>query len=303
MYPLAVHISDGFLPRDWQFGGFVAAASLLLAFGRRLADAEIPRLALSTAVFFIASTIHLPVGPITSVHLLLNGLVGVVVGRRAVLAITVGLVLQAALIGHGGFYALGVNICDMTLPAYLAAGLFAGLRRLPGIERPICRGLIVVICVVLWGMSALAGLEAIIAERHGVGSGWLTHPAQWWAFQPLPLAGLILTGILVAVWERRFENSPDFPIGLLVGEVSVLVTVGLTALVLRLALPGEAGIVAPVIFVAHLPIAAIEGIVCGFAVSFLLRVAPNEVASSGPLQGKNLIERDFPLPQTDADQG
>jgi cobalt/nickel transport system permease protein len=299
MYPLAVHISDGFLPTVWQLGGFVAAALLLVAGGRRLADDEIPRLALLSAVFFVASTIHVRVGP-TSVHLLLNGLVGIVLGRRAVLAITVGLVLQAALIGHGGFYSLGVNICDMTLPAYMAAAMFAGLRRVPGLDRPIGRGLLVAACVMLWSLSLLAGLEAVLAEQRGEAAEWLTRPRQWWAFQPLTLAGQFLCAALVAAWERRLENNPDFPIGLFVGEVSVLATVGLTALVLRLALPGEAGIVAPVIFVAHLPIAAIEGVICGFAISFLVRVAPNEMAMS---ERKHFVQRHLPLPQPDAHQG
>ena len=53
----------------------------------------------------------------------------------------------------------------------------------------------------------------------------------------------------------------------------MLATVGLAAMVLRLALPGEAGIVAPAIFVAHLPIAAVEGVVCGFAGGFLIGVS------------------------------
>src|SRR3954471_24563988 len=100
----------------------------------RVRDEDIPLIALLTAAFFVASLIHVRVGP-TSVHLLLNGLVGVVLGRRAVLAVAVGLVLQAALVGHGGFSSLGVNVCVMTLPAYLAAALFAGLRRLPGVDR------------------------------------------------------------------------------------------------------------------------------------------------------------------------
>jgi ABC-type Co2+ transport system permease subunit len=132
---------------------------------------------------------------------------------------------------------------------------------------------------------------------------WLTHPTSWWTLQPLALTALCLVGILVAVWERRFENHPDFPIGMLVGEVSVLTTVGLTALVLRLALPGQAGIVAPIVFVAHLPIAALEGVVCGFAVSFLTRVAPAVLIPSAPGERKHLVERHFPLPQADADQG
>src|SRR4051812_27319796 len=101
MYPLAVHIAD-VLPAPWWVGGFIAAAALLAANARQLADDEIPRLALLSAVFFVASLIHLPVTTVTSIHLLLNGLVGVVLGRRAVLAVAVGLVLQAALVGHGG---------------------------------------------------------------------------------------------------------------------------------------------------------------------------------------------------------
>jgi cobalt/nickel transport system permease protein len=302
MHLLAVHISDGILPFEWQFGGFVVAGMLLIACGRRLADAEIPRLALLSAVFFVASTIHVRVGG-TSVHLLLSGLVGIVLGRRAVVAIAIGLFLQAALIGHGGFYSLGVNLCDMTLPAFLAAALFAGMRRVPGISGPVGRGLLVAGCVALWGMSLVAGVEAILAERRGDSAAWLARPSQWWAFHPLTLTALFAAGVLCAALERRFENSPDFPIGVLVGVVSVLATVGLTALVLRLALPDQAGIIGPVIFVAHLPIAALEGAVCGFAVSFLLRVAPGEVAMSGPRQREDLVQRHLPLPQADADQG
>src|SRR5205809_294545 len=112
MLPLAVHISDGVLPPAWQAGGFALAVPLVAIGLWRLADEEIPRLALFTAAFFVASIIHLRVGP-TSVHLLLNGLVGVVLGWRAGLAIGVGLLLQATLIGHGGFTALGVNTCVM----------------------------------------------------------------------------------------------------------------------------------------------------------------------------------------------
>ncbi|HEY1378271.1 MAG TPA: energy-coupling factor ABC transporter permease [Gemmataceae bacterium] len=301
MVPLAVHIAD-VLPAPWWVGGFVAAAALLAANARRLADDEIPRLALVSAAFFVASLIHVRVGP-TSVHLLLNGLVGLVLGRRAVLAVAVGLVLQAALVGHGGFSSLGVNICVMTLPAYLAAALFAGLRRLPGVYRPSGRGLLVAGCVMLWGVSLLGGLEMMLAEWRGDSADWLAHPARWWTFQPLTLAALGVIAALAAGWERRLENSPDFPIGLLVGEVAVLATVALNALVLRLALPGEAGAIAPVMFVAHLPIAALEGVICGFAVGFLLRVAPHMLADSGRLEREDLVERDLPLPQADADHG
>jgi cobalt/nickel transport system permease protein len=301
MHLIAVHIAD-VLPAPWWAAGYVSAAVLLAVNARRLTDAEIPRLSLLSAVFFVASLIHIKIG-VSSAHLLLNGLVGVVLGRRAVLAIAVGLVLQAVLIGHGGYTSLGVNICTMTLPAYLAAALCAALRHVPWLRRPLGRGLLVVGCVVLLGVSLSTGVESLVAELHGRAMEWFARPAGWWSVHPLTLTFLLGIGSIVAALERLLENSPDFPIGLLVGEVSVLSTVALTAVVLRLALPGEAGTVAPVVFVAHLPIAAVEGIVCGFVISFLMRVAPEMLASSSPGQREQFVHRDLPLAQADADHG
>src|SRR5271166_2019387 len=136
--PWAVHISDGILSGPWLVGGFVGMAALMFVASRRVRDEEIPRIALLTAAFFVASLIHVRVGP-TSVHLLLNGLVGVVLGWRAGLAIPVGLFLQAALLGHGGFWSLGVNACVMTLPALAAGGLFRLIRGASGAPRPTMR--------------------------------------------------------------------------------------------------------------------------------------------------------------------
>src|SRR5262245_32010012 len=102
MAPLwAVHIADGLLSPPWLVGGFVLAGLLTLAGLLRVRDEEVPRIALLTAAFFVASLIHVRVG-LTSIHLLLNGLVGVLLGRRAAVAVVVGLALQAVLIGHGG---------------------------------------------------------------------------------------------------------------------------------------------------------------------------------------------------------
>src|SRR5262245_12978314 len=137
----AVHISDGVLTAPWLLGGFVITAALALGAvaidalrsfrrGRPVREEEIARVALLTAAFFVASLIHVPLGP-TRVHLLLNGLLGVLLGWRAALAIPVGLFLQAALFGHGGFSTLGINSCVMTLPALLSWGLFALLWPLP----------------------------------------------------------------------------------------------------------------------------------------------------------------------------
>ena len=93
----------------------------------RLHEDDLPATALLAAAFFTASSIHVPVGP-SSAPLLLNGLVGVILGRRAALAIPAALVLQAALLGHGGFGPLGVNSCVLVLPALVCSWLFRWLH-------------------------------------------------------------------------------------------------------------------------------------------------------------------------------
>jgi cobalt/nickel transport system permease protein len=133
----AVHISDGVLAPPFWLAGFALAALLLVPAVWRMGEDEIPRVGLLTAAFFVASSIHVKVPP-TSVHLLLNALVGVVLGRRAPLAIAVGLFLQAWLLAHGGFTTLGVNTVVIAVPAVLAGPPFrflAGPRGLPG-SRP-----------------------------------------------------------------------------------------------------------------------------------------------------------------------
>jgi cobalt/nickel transport system permease protein len=64
-----------------------------------------------------------------SVHLMLNGVVGIVLRRFAPVSIAVGLTLQALLFGHGGLSALGVNTCVLTIPALLAGYAYPLLRR------------------------------------------------------------------------------------------------------------------------------------------------------------------------------
>ncbi|WP_297916914.1 energy-coupling factor ABC transporter permease, partial [uncultured Campylobacter sp.] len=72
---------------------------------------------------FVASFVHLPVG-VSSMHLMLSGLVGAFLGSRAILAIFVALFLQGVFFGFGGLSVLGVNTAVIGFPAVLG-GLFA----------------------------------------------------------------------------------------------------------------------------------------------------------------------------------
>jgi hypothetical protein len=86
-----------------------------IAIGLRRIDGDrLPYWGLMSAAFFVASLMHVPVGP-SNVHLILNGLLGIVLGWAAVPAIFVGLLLQALFFGYGGITVSGVNTVIMGL--------------------------------------------------------------------------------------------------------------------------------------------------------------------------------------------
>ena len=116
------HIPDGVLSLPILAAGTLAGAGGLALGVRGLADRDIPRTALLAAVFFIASSLAFPLGP-TSVHLLLGGLIGLMLGWKAFPAIFVGLLLQALLFGFGGLTTLGVDLVNMALPGVALAAV------------------------------------------------------------------------------------------------------------------------------------------------------------------------------------
>ncbi len=122
-----MHISDGVLPISVTVGGYAASAALAAWSARRTRSEELPKVAVVTAAFFVASLIHVPFGP-TSVHLLIPGLAGALLGPSAFLAIGLGLLLQSMLFQFGGLTALGANALMMGLPALLCGVFFQRLK-------------------------------------------------------------------------------------------------------------------------------------------------------------------------------
>ncbi|MDY6973774.1 MAG: cobalt transporter CbiM [Thermodesulfobacteriota bacterium] len=113
-----MHISEGVLSFHVLIsGGALAAAGT--AVGLRKLDYErVPQVAVLAAAFFVASLVHVPIGP-SGVHLILNGLMGLLLGWVAFPAILVGLLMQAILFQYGGLTSLGVNTVVMSLPAVI----------------------------------------------------------------------------------------------------------------------------------------------------------------------------------------
>ncbi len=123
-----MHIPDGILPGQVCAAGYAIAGGVtwsVLRQIKRTSDPhlEMPKAAMLTAAFFVGSSINLPFPP-ASVHLVLNGLLGALLGWYAWPAILVGLLLQALLLGHGGLTNLGVNALLMGIPALLAFGVY-----------------------------------------------------------------------------------------------------------------------------------------------------------------------------------
>ncbi len=123
-----MHIPDGILPAQICIGGYALAGGItwyaLRHIQRTSIPAEnIPKAALLAAAFFVGSSINIPIPP-ASVHLVLNGLLGTLLGWYAWPAILIGLFLQALLLGHGGLTTLGVDAVMMGVPALIAYGIF-----------------------------------------------------------------------------------------------------------------------------------------------------------------------------------
>lgn len=119
-----MHISEGVLSAPVLIsGGALSAVGVYIGL-KKLSNNSIPLVALISAAFFVASLIHVPLGP-TSVHLILNGIAGILLGWAAFPAILIGLFLQAILFQFGGLTTLGVNTFNMAFPAIIVFYIYS----------------------------------------------------------------------------------------------------------------------------------------------------------------------------------
>ncbi|MBI5251209.1 MAG: cobalt transporter CbiM [Desulfomonile tiedjei] len=113
-----MHISEGVLGAPVLVAGAALTAAGVAVGLRKTEYEKLPEVAVLASVFFVASLIHVPVGP-SAVHLVLNGVCGLLLGWAAFPAILVGLTLQALLFQFGGLTTLGVNTFNMAFPAVI----------------------------------------------------------------------------------------------------------------------------------------------------------------------------------------
>lgn len=129
-----MHIAEGVLSPAVLAGGAVLALAGTALGLRKLEYDRLVAVGILSAAFFVASLIHVPVG-LSSAHLVLNGLVGVLLGWAAFPSILVALLLQALLFQFGGITVLGVNVFTMGFAAVISWYVFRAICYLcPGMK-------------------------------------------------------------------------------------------------------------------------------------------------------------------------
>ena len=273
MVCFAVHLSDGVIQPEWWIGGWAVLGLILYWASRRLRDEEISSIGALTGAIFVASQLHLPLGGI-SVHLLLNGLAGMILPRRAPIAISVGLLMQALLFGHGGLTTLGLNAVIYSLPAIVAGELGREWARKPWLKSPWVQTLSMVLAAETLAVCVLLFAQ-ITEESYHVGRLSIPNSmAQVWLWYYWAISVYILVAIGTCVLRWLWQPSAFFSLGMLIGGGTAFVTVMLSVTVLGV---GGIDAVQPlvgVVLMAHLPVIFLEAIVVGFAFAYLKRVKP-----------------------------
>lgn len=123
-----MHISEGVLSAPVLAGcGVVAAVGVGIGLAK-MREEDVVKTAVLSSALFVATLIRVPVGP-SSVHLILNGLAGLILGWQVFPAFAVALLLQATLFGFGGISTLGVNVLILGLPGVVCYYLFSSAAR------------------------------------------------------------------------------------------------------------------------------------------------------------------------------
>lgn len=171
-----MHISEGVLSASaWATGTALTVVGVALGL-RKVEYDKLPEVAVLSSVFFVASLVHVPVGP-SAVHLVLNGVCGLLLGWAAFPAILVGLTLQVLLFQFGGLTTLGINTFNMAFPAVLVgyvcsrflaseSSLVRGAAEfVAGSVSILLSGILVAVCLVATGSAFVPAAKLIVVAH------------------------------------------------------------------------------------------------------------------------------------------
>ena len=179
-----MHIADGVLTAPTLITGGALALTGIWYGLRKLAPEKMMSVAILTAAFFVVTLIHLP----GDIHLVLNGLLGVVLGWAAFPAVAVALLLQCVLF----------QLCIAGFPAVLCGALF---RRFFA-----CQGHMV--------MAFLCGLSSIILSALTASLFLISSGPMFWGTASALLIGhipiMLLEGLVTAfIYTRVIQIVPE----------------------------------------------------------------------------------------------
>src|SRR5262249_50105895 len=160
-------------------------------------------------------------------------------------------------------------------PALAAGALFPLLY---AAARPAPRSLLVAVSALLWGVCLAAGIAVLATNsltdlvRFSPDAGLVVsveklEPVGQLLLHPLTirLVGVFVVGCVLV--ERRAPTAPEFPAGAFLGVFTVIGTTLLTGLVLLADGAERWGTFVSLVFLAHLPLALLEGLILGMTVS------------------------------------
>lgn len=191
-----MHIVDGALSAPVIVVGSALAVVGIGIGLRQMPMEKIPAAGVLSATFFVASLVHVPIGP-SSVHLIVNGLAGLVLGWAAFPALFVGLLLQAVFFGFGGLTVLGVNTLNIALPAVIVyyicrRGIVSGSPRVAALWGAFGGALAIALTTLLVGLAlAFSGEEFVPAAK-----------LVFFAHIPVMAIEAVLTGAAVFLARR-----------------------------------------------------------------------------------------------------
>jgi cobalt/nickel transport system permease protein len=200
-----MHISEGVLSGPVLISG-AALAAVGTGIGLKKLDYDqIAKAGMLAAAFFTASLIHIPIGP-ANAHLVLNGLVGILLGWAAFPAILVSLVLQSAFFQFGGITTLGVNTVILALPAVFCYLIFG--RWVTKGSRGAALAAFASGCLAVLLSGVLVGLSLVFTEENFLEVSGIIIAAHI----PVMIVEGVITAICLAFLRKvRPEMLPDYP--------------------------------------------------------------------------------------------
>ena len=199
-----MHISEGVLS-----GPVLISSAALAAVGtgiglKKLDYDHIAKAGMLSAAFFVASLIHVPIGP-SNAHLILNGLVGILLGWAAFPAILVALVLHGVFFQFGGITTLGINTIIMALPAIFCYLIFGQLIHKINRTAAIAAFSTGLLSVILSGV--IVGLALIFTEENFLEVSGLIIAAH---IPVMIIEGIITAACVAFLRKVRPEMLPGY---------------------------------------------------------------------------------------------